>query len=150
MSTRTVTAGGVEFAYRELGANKPGTPVRGASLSSPIVFSGAARPSRPQWARRNLERRAPATCPIVRSDHPNRVAVRSVGIEDEKHCKSRNQLAPTRAPQPPKEYHITALAAFVAVVLCCEKMQSVVRAYVFHADYRRRFIGLCTAETTAV
>src|SRR5205807_2014223 len=25
--TRTVTAGGVEFAYRELGANNPGTPV---------------------------------------------------------------------------------------------------------------------------
>jgi hypothetical protein len=25
--TRTVTAGGVDFAYRELGANNPGTPV---------------------------------------------------------------------------------------------------------------------------
>ena len=25
--TRTITAGGVEFAYRELGANNPGTPV---------------------------------------------------------------------------------------------------------------------------
>ena len=25
--TRTITAGGVEFAYRELGTNNPGTPV---------------------------------------------------------------------------------------------------------------------------
>jgi pimeloyl-ACP methyl ester carboxylesterase len=25
--TQTITAGGVEFAYRELGANNPGTPV---------------------------------------------------------------------------------------------------------------------------
>ena len=25
--TRAITAGGVEFAYRELGANNPGTPV---------------------------------------------------------------------------------------------------------------------------
>jgi hypothetical protein len=27
VSTRTITAGGVEFAYRELGTNNPGTPV---------------------------------------------------------------------------------------------------------------------------
>ena len=27
MPTRTITAGGVEFAYRELGTNNPGTPV---------------------------------------------------------------------------------------------------------------------------
>ncbi|PYR02689.1 MAG: alpha/beta hydrolase, partial [Acidobacteria bacterium] len=25
--TRTITAGGVEFVYRELGTNNPGTPV---------------------------------------------------------------------------------------------------------------------------
>jgi hypothetical protein len=25
--TRTITAGGVEFAYREIGTNHPGTPV---------------------------------------------------------------------------------------------------------------------------
>ena len=27
VTTRTITAGGVEFAYRELGTNNPGTPV---------------------------------------------------------------------------------------------------------------------------
>jgi hypothetical protein len=29
--TRTITAGGVEFAYRELGTNNPGTPISAQS-----------------------------------------------------------------------------------------------------------------------
>ena len=36
--TRTITAGGVEFAYRELGTNNPGTPASGG-IGMPAHFS---------------------------------------------------------------------------------------------------------------
>jgi len=51
--TRAFTAGGVEFAYRELGANNPGTPVvflihLAAVLDNwdPRVVDGSREPSR--------------------------------------------------------------------------------------------------------
>ena len=41
--TRTITAGGVEFAYRELGTNNPGTPV--VFLDPPGCRPGQLGPS---------------------------------------------------------------------------------------------------------